>query len=52
MIMQETCGSSKSHEKAKNFEVFPGKSRSFVDAESLSSLLLCELQRPPGRTEG
>ena len=47
--MQETCGGSKSHENAKNFEVIPGKSPSFADIGSLSSLVPCELRRPPGR---
>lgn len=52
MIMQETCGSSKSHKNAQNFEIFPGKNLSFVDVESVPSLLPCELGRPPERTEG
>lgn len=30
----------------------PGKSPCFADVESLSSLLPCELQRPPGRMKG
>lgn len=51
MIMQEACGSSKSHENAQNFEIFPGKSLSFVNVESVPRLLPCELQRPPGRRE-
>lgn len=52
MIMQEPCGSSRSHENAQNFEIFSRKSLSFVDKESVLGLLLCELQRPPGRMEG
>lgn len=52
MKMQETCGSSKSHKNAQNFEIFPGKNLSFVDVESVPSLLPCELGRPPERMEG
>lgn len=50
--MQETCGGSKNHKNAKIFEVFPGKSPSFADVESLSSLMPGELRRPPGRMKG
>lgn len=54
MIMQESCGSSKSHKNAQNFEIFPGKSLFFVDVKSVPSLLPCELEleRPPGRIVG
>lgn len=50
--MQEASGSSKSHKNTQNFEIFPGKSLSFVDVECEPSPLPCELQRPPGRMEG